>query len=115
MDERNTIREISLESLFPEVIEKKTKGWRFVQMCASRISEGYEMSYSFNQGYEMETLRLTLGIDDEITSISQIYPCVYIQENEAAELFGIKIKNMSIDYRGKLIRTDRETPFKEKG
>ena len=115
MENKNTVREISLEELFPEVINKKTTGWRFVQMCACRIPDGYEMSYSFCKDYEMETLRITIDTDSEISSITQIYPCAFIQENEAAELFGIHIKNLSVDYHGNLIRIDRETPFKEKG
>lgn len=115
MENKNTVREIRLEQLFPEVINKKMNEWRFVQMCACRTPDGYEMSYSFCKDYDMETLRLVIGTDDAISSITQIYPCAAIQENEAAELFGVKIENMSVDYHGKLIRIDKETPFKEKG
>ena len=42
MENKNTIREISLTELFPEVVGKKMSGWRFVQMCAVRADEGYE-------------------------------------------------------------------------
>jgi ech hydrogenase subunit D len=115
MENKNTIREISLTELFPEVVDKKMDEWRLVQICAVRAENGYEMSYSFCKEYDMETLRLNTGTDEEISSITQIYPCAAIQENEAAELFGVPIKNISPDYHGKLIRIDRETPFKEKG
>lgn len=115
MENKNTIREISLTELFPEVIGKKMNGWRFVQMCAVRTEEGYELSYSFCRDYEMETLRLHTKTDEEISSITQIYPCAGIQENEAAELFGVPVINIAVDYHGKLYRIDQETPFKEKG
>lgn len=115
MENKNTIREISLTELFPEVIGKKMNGWRFVQMCAVRTADGYELSYSFCKDYEMETLRLVVTADEEVSSITQIYSCAGIQENEAAELFGVHIINMAVDYHGKLYRIDKETPFKEKG
>ena len=83
--------------------------------CAVRVEGGDEMSYTFGRNYEMVTLRLHVKEDEEISSITQVYPCAYMQENEAAELFGVKIKNLTVDYRNKLYRIDQETPFKEKG
>ena len=50
-----------------------------------------------------------------MSSITQIFPSAFLQENEAAELFGVKIENIEKDYNGRLYRISRETPFKEKG
>ena len=47
-------------------------------------------------------------------SITQIYPCAFLQENEAEQLFGVKIKTIKPDYKDKLYRIDVETPFKKK-
>ena len=115
MDQKNEIREITRDVFFARVIRMKMELWRLVQICAVRVEGGYEMSYTFCRNYEMVTLRLHVKEDEEISSITQVYPCAYMQENEAAELFGVKIKNLTVDYRNKLYRIDQETPFKEKG
>ena len=64
---------------------------------------------------DMETLRLVTATDEKVSSITQIYPCAFMQENEVAELFGVPIENITQDYRDKLYRIDRGAPFKEKG
>ena len=115
MDQKNEIREITRDVFFATVIRMKMELWRLVQICAVRVEGGYEMSYTFCRNYEMVTLRLHVKEDEEISSITQVYPSAYMQENEAAELFGVKIKNLTVDYRNKLYRIDQETPFKEKG
>lgn len=115
MEDKNQIREISMDDFFNEVIRMKMEEWRLVQICAVRIEDGFELSYSFCKNYEMVTLRLHTGTDEEVSSITQVYPCAFIQENEAAELFGVPIKNLTVDYHHKLYRIGRETPFKEKG
>lgn len=115
MESKNEIREITMDEFFPAVIHMKMEKWRLAQICAVRTQTGYELSYSFCLDYEMVTLRLNIGVDEEVSSITQVYPCAFLQENEAAELFGVKIQNQTVDYQGKLYRIDRETPFKEKG
>ncbi|MGI6007107.1 MAG: NADH-quinone oxidoreductase subunit C [Ruminococcus sp.] len=115
MDMTNEIRPVSMGSFLSEVIRYKMEGYRLVQLCACRVEDGYEMSYSFAKDYHMDTLRLTTKTDEEISSITQIYPCAFLQENEAAELFGVPIRNIVNDYHDRLYRIDAETPFKEKG
>lgn len=90
-------------------------GWRFAQMCVVRTEDGYELSYTFVNGLDMDTLRLELEKEEPIVSITQVYPCAFLQENEAAELFGVRIKGITMDYKHKLYRIDTETPFAQKG
>lgn len=115
MEHLNTIEPITMEEFMPAVIRFKMDGWRVVQICANRVPDGYEMSYSFGKDYDMRTLRLTVGDDEKVTSITQVYPGAFLQENEAAELFGVKIESIDRDYHDKLYRIARETPFKQKG
>ena len=83
---------IEKQDFFPNVVRKKMDGWRFAQMCAVRTEDGYELSYTFVNGPDMDTLRLELEKEEPIVSITQVYPCAFLQENEAAELFGVRIK-----------------------
>lgn len=111
---QSEIRKIYKDGFFGAVTEMKAEGWRLAQLCATSVENGYEMSYSFCRDYEMVTLRLELLREEEVPSITQIYPCAFIQENEAAELFGVKVTNIQVDYKDKLYRIDVETPFKDK-
>ena len=115
MEAMNTIEPITMAEFMPQVIRFKMDGWRVAQLCAVRLPDGYELSYSFSKGYTMRTLRLTIGTDDTVPSITQVYPGAFLQENEAAELFGVKIESIQGDYHDTLYRIARPTPFKEKG
>lgn len=115
MDALNTIEPITMAEFMPAVIRFKMDGWRVVQICASRLTGGFALSYSFGKGYDMRTLRLELGEEDTVPSITQVYPGAFLQENEAAELFGVKIESIDGDYHGKLYRIAKEAPFKQKG
>ena len=115
MEALNTIEPITPDAFMAEVIRCKMEGWRVVQICAARLPDGYELSYSFGRDYDMRTLRLTVGDSEVVPSITQAFPGAFLQENEAAELFGVRIEGISQDYRGKLYRIGAETPFKQKG
>ena len=80
MDQKNEIREITRDVFFATVIRMKMELWRLVQICAVRVEGGYDMSYSFCRNYEMVTLRLHVKEDEEISSITQVYPCAFLQE-----------------------------------
>ena len=115
MEACNTIEPVGMAGFVPAVLRFKMDGRRVGQVGAGRPPGGDGMSYSFGQGYDMGTLRLTVGEDERVPSITQIYPGAFLQENEAAELFGVPIEGMVQDYHDRLYRIAEETPFKHKG
>lgn len=50
MESSNTIEPITMAHFMPQVIRFKMDGWRVVQICAVRLPDGYELSYSFARG-----------------------------------------------------------------
>ena len=114
MEFLNTIEEISMDKFMQEVIRFKMEGWHVIQICAVRVDGGYELSYSFGRDYDMRTLRLKVAEDETVPSITQVFHTAYLQENEAAELFGVKIEHMDPDYGDRLYRIDETAPFKKK-
>jgi len=106
---------ITAEELLSSTIVYKQKGWRLVQICAVRTEDGYELSYSFSMNYDMETLRFSIATDEEISSISTVYPGAFLYENEISELFGVKVQAISTDFHDKLYRIHVKTPFAKKG
>ena len=112
----NTIEPVTLEQFMPEVVSLKMQGWHVTQLCAARVPEGYELSYTFGREYDLRTLRLTVAEDQPVSSITQIFPSAFLQENEAAELFGVKrSKTLRRITTAGCTRISRETPFKGKG
>ena len=103
--------------LLPRVIEKRIAGWRLCQICAVTLKQPenggvyYELSYSFAREYELHTFRLVLPQEEEIPSISQVYDCAFLYENEMRELFGVRIQHIATDMQDKLYRIDTQTPF----
>ncbi len=111
MTETNLIT-IEPGDLVAKAMQLKHDGYRLAQICAVRTKEGYELSYSFGKDYELLNLRLIIGEDTEIMSISEVFGPAFLYENEMVDLFGVKINLISLDYKGKLYRIEQEAPFK---
>ena len=106
------IKLVELDNLVTEVLKLKHKGWRLIQICATKIERGYELTYSFGRNYEFGCLRLLSAPGMEVMSISNIYEPAFLYENEIHDLFGIDIKMISLDYHGNLYRIAEKEPFK---
>ena len=115
MEACNTIEPVGMAGFVPAVLRVKMDGWRGVANRAAPPPGGDETSYPFGKGYEMPTQAAAVGGDGRGASITQIYPGAFLQENEAAELFGVPIEGMVQDYHDRLYRIAEETPFKHKG
>jgi len=87
-------------------------GFRLAQICCAQLDEGWELSYSFDNNFEFVSLRFFVNsIESVIPSISHIYWSSFIYENEIADLFGLKFKDIAIDYKGSFYRTQVKQPF----
>ncbi len=109
----NTINEIPLQILLPEVLERKKAGMRLSQACASFLDGKYELSYSFadDDTLNYETLRVIVGLNELVPSISDMFPYASFYENEMKELFGVNIRLIEPDYHNKFYRINALTPF----
>ena len=111
MSEPQEIIPIEKDALLGAVADLYAQGYRMVQIGCTTLENAYELNYSFDKDYHFKNLRVTANREDEIQSISVIYPNAFLYENEIHDLFGIKIKNMSVDYKGTFYRTTITTPF----
>ena len=93
------------------VAELFAEGYRLVQVGCSTLQGAYELTYSFDLEYRFRNLRFTVTQDEEVPSISVIYPNAFLYENEIHDLFGVVITHIAVDYRGTLYRTALSTPF----
>lgn len=103
---------VKAEEIIDEAQKLKFDGYHLMQQCATRTAEGYELVYSFGKALEVLQVKIILTDDQPINSISHVFPCAFLYENEMHDLFGIDIQMISLDYKGKFYRTAIETPFK---
>lgn len=104
---------IPLDRLLIRTMEMKKGGMRVGQICAAYVDGKYELSYTFvNDGnYRMITLRVIVELDEQVPSITEIYPYVTFYENEIHEMFGVNVNLINRDYHDRLYRIDDEMPF----
>ncbi|HJV36593.1 NADH-quinone oxidoreductase subunit C [Geomonas sp.] len=111
MSETQEIIPVAKCDLVGMVAELFAEGYRLVQIGCSTLSGGYELTYSFDRDYRFTNLRFSVAPDEQVPSISAIYPGAFLYENEIHDLFGVEIMHIAVDYRGTLYRTALATPF----
>ncbi|WP_332450802.1 NADH-quinone oxidoreductase subunit C [Methanoculleus sp.] len=111
VNEEQTIINVALEDLTREVEALQTGGYRLVQIGCTDIGGAYEVNYSFDRDYQYRNLRLTVGPETEVPSISGLYWGAFVYENEMHDLFGIPVVGINIDFKGTFIKTKEKYPF----
>lgn len=96
-----------------KALHEKRSGSRLMQIHANRIPDGYEIFYNYANGYDMRVYKVVIQERTEIPSISDIFPTASFLENEMAELFGIRIHNIALNYHHSLYSVSEKTPFKD--
>ena len=99
------IREIKKEELLAEGKKFLDAGGKFVTAVCSDLNELLEVTYFFSlsSGTEMTGLRYKVAKDEEVDSLSRVTLATVLIENEMKELFGLKVKDLAIDYGGHLL------------
>lgn len=108
----NEFRTVAYETIVDEAQKIAGDKYRLIQICATKLGEKYEILYTFGLDYDTVNLKVELEPGTELASITKIYPCAYLYENEIHDLFGIKVTQMNLDFHGGLYRTAVKTPFK---
>lgn len=112
MRENYDLKVLSPDQITIKAHSLKNKGYRLSQICSVRTKEGFDLLYSYVLDYTFKNYKISIAEDAEIESITEIFPNAFLYENEMSELFGIKIKYISLDYKNKLYDIAVETPFK---
>lgn len=100
--------------LLNRVQDFKGDGYRLCQICCSKVSEGFELTYSFDKDHVLTNLRLVFPEENEIESITGFFWPAFIYENEMQDLFGVKFKNIALNYGGHFFRVSQPTPWNPK-
>ena len=99
------IREIKKDELLAEGKKFLDAGGKFVTAVCSDLDENLEVTYFFSltAGTALNGLRYRVAKDEDVPSFSGITLATVLIENEMKELFGLKVKDIAIDYGGHLL------------
>ena len=115
MTEEQPIIPVTPSSLVGEVKIRCEQGWRLVQIGVTKIGEVFEVNYSFDRDLAFQNLRLQISTTSpRLPSVSGIYWCAFLYENEIHDLFGVTFDGLVLDFKGNLYKTTIPTPFADK-
>ena len=95
-------KQITPDSLVAEAQKFMDNGYRFIIADVFESEEGFELLYEFGKDFDVATLRMKVAKGTEIPSISHIFFNALLIENENQDLFGLKYKNLVVDFGGRL-------------
>jgi ech hydrogenase subunit D len=109
---QDQIELITVDALLEKVRAKKAQGCRLAQISATQLPGSIELTYSFDLNSQLSNLRLSLaGEEPHLPSVSSIYLCAVLYENEIHDLFGVQVAGMAIDFKGNFYKTAVKFPF----
>ncbi len=107
-----TFETIPVETLLERVGAFRAQGWRLVQIGATRLPDELELTYSFDLDNRLANLRLALrGEGPKVPSVSSIYWCAFLYENELHDLFNLQVTDLAVDFQGQFYKTAVKFPF----
>jgi ech hydrogenase subunit D len=96
---REEVIPISLDAVVAEAGRMKAEGYRLVTMSATELdADNVDILYHYDKNLTMKHLRLTVGKDVHVPSISPVYLAALLVENEIQDLFGVRFKGLAIDF-----------------
>ncbi|HEY5584787.1 MAG TPA: NADH-quinone oxidoreductase subunit C [Ruminiclostridium sp.] len=100
---------IAIDQLLAETQKCKYEGYRFITAtCADNGDETIDIIYHFDKDYVMKNYRVTFNKGEAVPSISKIFLCAVLVENEIKELFGVNVTDIAIDYGGHMLLSEEE-------
>jgi ech hydrogenase subunit D len=98
---------IALDRLVGLATSLRMQNARLVTASALDLGDHLEVIYHFIRNHEITNYRLTLEPgQDEIPSLSAVYPGAFLIENEMKDMFGLKFPGLTVDYGGHMYVTE---------
>jgi len=103
---------VTTDTLLAKVRAKREQGHRLVQISTTRLPDQVELTYSFDLNNQLTNLRLSLpAVASRVPSISSIYGCAILYENEIHDLFDVTVDGLTVDFGGNFYKTAVKFPF----
>jgi len=94
----------------------KDQGMRFMTLTCLHREDGFEVLAHYDHDLTLHTVRLHVPNGETLPTLTAVYSCAFLPENEVQDMFGLKVEGLDIDYSGKFFITDKfEAPPLLKG
>ncbi|MDD3271160.1 MAG: NADH-quinone oxidoreductase subunit C [Syntrophomonadaceae bacterium] len=103
-------KQITPEQLINETQQMFNDGYRFVTATCVDEIEQFRIIYSFDREMELVNLEVAIGKEEQLPSVSGVYLCAFLVENEIKELFGVNISDIAVDLGGHLYMIEGVDP-----
>lgn len=98
-----------MDALSKEIEQIKSAGYRFVTItCVEIDQDSVELLYHFDKDLELVHFKLSALKNKPVQSISPIFFAAFLVENEIIDQFGLKFKDLELDFGGTLYLDDDE-------
>ena len=111
-DEKRTVTEIEPVSVVERAHHMKSAGYRMVEMHCTRLADATEVNYAYDLDGDFQILRTRIPDGATLPSVTGIFACAFLYENEMQDLFGIQVTDMTVDYKGHLYKLKQQTPYR---
>ena len=112
MIEEQPIIPVTPDQLVAEVKVLHRENWRLAQIGVTALGDVFEVNYSFDRELRFRNLRLQVAsVNARLPSVSGVYWCAFLYENEIHDLFGIQFDGLVLDFKGTLYQTATAFPF----
>ncbi|MEG0071032.1 MAG: NADH-quinone oxidoreductase subunit C [Raoultibacter sp.] len=92
---------LELKDLLSCSAQHKADGYRFVQMLCVNTEEGIDLQYSFMKDNVLENYTIpSVKKETAVPSVTGDFIAAFVFENEAHDLFGVKIEGNALDFGG---------------
>lgn len=97
------VQVVEKENLLQRVEELAAQGMRFITTTCIDNGDRFDVYYHFDRNLELTHLLVTLDKDEALPSITPVYFCAFVAENEMKDLFGLHIDGLHVDYQGRML------------
>ncbi len=104
---------VKLEEVLSMAKACKAAGQRLLAMTFLMPTEDtVDILYHFDTDLHMIHYRLSVSREERVPSISSVYFCAMLYENEACDQYGVQFDGLVLDYQGSLyFDADNPSPY----
>lgn len=97
------VQVVEKEHLLQRVEELASQGMRFITITCIDNGERFDVYYHFDHNLDLTHLLVTIDKDEALPSITPVYFCAFVAENEMKDLFGLRVDGLNVDYQGRML------------
>lgn len=95
--------DVPLAELLARTKRFHAEGFRLATATCVDRGDHLDVLYHFDRDLDLQTIRVSVPEGGSVPSLTPIYLCAFLVENEMFELFGLKVEGMAVDFGGGLL------------